>query len=120
MRKPDIATFIGTSAFRYNELTSVMISSNVTSIRDLTFANNRLTSITIPSGVATVKEHAFYENDLTSVIIPNNVTSIANGVFRNNENLTSACIEAAEDNITIHSNTFPTSVTITYDSDCSD
>ena len=84
-------TSIGSSAFFWNQLTSVVIPSSVTSIGDYAFSWNGLTSISIPNSVTTIQEAAFYGNQLTSITIPNSVTTIKWNTFRHNQ-LTSVTI----------------------------
>jgi formylglycine-generating enzyme required for sulfatase activity len=78
-------TWIGDHAFYKNQLTSVAIPANVTTIYDGAFRENNLTSITIPSSVTSIREAAFSQNRLTSVIIPSSVASIGNSVFQDNQ-----------------------------------
>ena len=84
-------TTIGEYAFRYNNLTSVVIPDSVTTIGGGAFERNYLTSIVIPNSVTTIGEYAFQSNNLTSVVIPNGVTTIGNWAFADN-NLTSVTI----------------------------
>jgi hypothetical protein len=91
-------TSIGSSAFMYNQLTSVTIPDSVTSIGSYAFYNNQLASVTIPNSVTSIGNYAFRNNQLTSVTIPDSVTSIGNGTFNNNQ-LTSVTIPDSVTNI---------------------
>ena len=79
------ATSIGSSAFVYNQLTSVTIPDSVTNIGSYAFYGNLLTSVTIPNSVTNIGESAFQGNQLTSVTIPDFVTSIGNYAFGQNQ-----------------------------------
>ena len=76
---------IGTRAFYYNQLTSVIIPSSVTTIGWGAFRKNQLTSVIISEGVKAISSIAFIENKITSVIIPNSVIKIEGGAFNNNQ-----------------------------------
>ena len=82
---PNSVTSIGNSAFYYNKLTSVIIPSSVTTIGWGAFRNNQLTSVIISEGVKAISAIAFIENKITSVIIPNSVIKIEGGAFNNNQ-----------------------------------
>jgi hypothetical protein len=84
-------TTIGTSAFEFNALTSVIIPDSVTIIGDYAFSENALTSVIIPDSVTTIGGYAFISNALTSVIIPDSVTTIGGAAFFDNA-LTSVVI----------------------------
>ena len=88
---PDSVTTIGKQAFRDNDLTSVVIPDTVTTIGDSAFESNKLTSVVIPNSVTTIGAYAFYLNKLTSVVIPDSVTSIGISAFESNK-LTSVVI----------------------------
>ena len=88
---PEGVASISSEAFRNNKLTSVSIPNGVTSIGNSAFQSNKLTSVSIPNGVTSIGNSAFQSNKLTSVSIPNGVTSIGNSVFQNNK-LTSVVI----------------------------
>ncbi|MDD3868517.1 MAG: leucine-rich repeat domain-containing protein [Candidatus Absconditabacteria bacterium] len=78
-------TSIGTNAFSYNQLTSVIIPGSVTSIGDNAFERNQLASLILGTGVISIGYKAFYDNQLTAAIIPNSVTSIGNYAFTSNQ-----------------------------------
>jgi hypothetical protein len=75
---------IGDAAFGGNRLTSIIISDSVIDIGEMTFANNQLTDVIIPDGVNSIGASAFFNNQLTSVIIGNSVTSIGTRAFASN------------------------------------
>jgi hypothetical protein len=89
-------TTIGTSAFEFNALTSVIIPDSVTIIGDYAFSENALTSVIIPDSVITIGDDAFVSNALTSVIIPDSVTTIGGVAFFDNA-LTSVTIPDSVD-----------------------
>jgi uncharacterized repeat protein (TIGR02543 family) len=76
-------TAIGSSAFAASSaLTSVVIPSSVTLIKDRAFRSTDLTSVVIPSSVTTIEDLAFYECImLASVDIPASVSSIGVEAF---------------------------------------
>lgn len=88
---PDGVTVIGTYAFTFNQLTSVIIPDSVIIIGDQAFQYNQLTSVTIGNSVTNIENSAFYGNQLTSVVIPNSVTDIGQFAFHTNQ-LTSVTI----------------------------
>ena len=82
---PNSVVSIGSDAFYSNKLTSVIIPSSVTTIGWGAFRNNQLTSVIISEGVKAISSIAFIENKITSVIIPNSVIKIEGGAFNNNQ-----------------------------------
>ncbi|MCL1929140.1 MAG: leucine-rich repeat domain-containing protein [Treponema sp.] len=60
-------------AFESNELSSITLPTNITSIEERAFANNDLTSVIIPNSVTSIGEYAFSFNRLTSITIGANV-----------------------------------------------
>jgi len=82
---------IGNRAFYQDQLTSVTIPDNITTIERSAFSRNQLTSVTIGNNVTKIEAEAFYQNQLTSVMIPDNVTTIGNSAFAYNR-LTSVTI----------------------------
>ena len=79
-------TTIGNHAFKYNQLTSVVIPEGVTTIGSYAFSSNKLTSVVISEGVTTIREGAFYDNKLTSLVIPEGVTTIGDYAFKKHYN----------------------------------
>ena len=82
---PNSVVSIGSDAFYSNKLTSVIIPSSVTTIGWGAFRENQLTSVIISEGVKAISSIAFIENKITSVIIPNSVIKIEGGAFNNNQ-----------------------------------
>lgn len=77
-------THIGTDAFYYKTLNSVVISDGVTHIGIWAFGNNELTNVIIPNSVAYIDEGAFADNNITNITIPEGVTHIGEWAFHNN------------------------------------
>ena len=131
---PNSVTWIGTEAFAYSKLTSIIIPGSVTSsagfddygafsycsnltnviiqngvttIPGSAFQGCRLlTSVTIPSSVTIIGGCAFdYCTSLTSVTIPNSVTSIEVAAFRNT-GLTSVTIPNSVTSLGVYGSTF--------------
>ena len=115
---PDSVTSIGGYAFYYNALTSVTIPDSVTTIGDNAFGSNDLTSVTIPDSVISIETYAFGANDLASVIIGSGITSIGPKAFADNNDLTSVCIEANQDDVTESDEAFHITPTYDADGDC--
>ncbi len=96
--KPVTGFVTGTSSsptFKKNtNITSVVLSNNISSIANYTFKNcTNLTHITIPNCVKSIGSIVFEHCDsLTSVEIPDSVTSVGNGMFRYCGNLTNVII----------------------------
>ena len=115
---------IGSRAFiQCHDLTSVIISNNVTKIEMQAFYGDlRLNSITIGNNVTEIGESAFLGcRSLTSITIPNSVTTIGAGAFDGCTGLTSVIMgsnvkvigeEAFSDCSGMTSVTIPSSVTI--------
>jgi hypothetical protein len=78
------ANSIGSSAFGYNQLTSVTIPDSVTDIGTSAFRNNQLSAVTIPNSVTIIGSSAFQNNQLSAVTIGNSVTIIGSGAFNSN------------------------------------
>ena len=78
-------TTIGDSAFRYNKLTSVVISEGLTTIGNSAFSNNQFTNVVIGDSVITIGDNAFSSNRLSSVIIPDSVITIGDDAFLKNK-----------------------------------
>ena len=76
-------TTIGTEAFRYTDLTSIVLPNSVISIEVGAFEDcYSLTSIEIPNSVNYIGHYAFYNCPaLTSIEIPMYVTSISSNAF---------------------------------------
>ena len=80
----DSVKIIGNDAFRWANLTSVVIPNSVTSIGDYAFEGLQVTSVIIGSSVTSIGSSAFERTNLVSVSIPNSVTSIGPRAFQNN------------------------------------
>ena len=74
---------IGEGAFRFCDMTSIMLPDGLTSIGDSAFNwCGSLTNITLPDGLTSIGDRAFYSCDsLTSVTLPDSLTSISEGAF---------------------------------------
>ena len=89
---PSTVTSIPSHAFyNFASLESITLPEGVTSIGDHTFENcSSLRSITLPEGVTSIGDYAFRHcYSLTSIIIPEAVTSIGDYAFYNCRSLTS-------------------------------
>ncbi|GAX00403.1 DUF5776 domain-containing protein [Secundilactobacillus silagei] len=80
--KPENIEYIGKSAFKGNQLTSITLP-NVKTIRNSAFKDNQLTSVTLPN-VETIEDSAFYGNQLNNVTLPN-VKTIGYSAFYGNQ-----------------------------------
>ncbi len=70
-------------AFYYSNLTTVIISSNVSSIVGYAFSYSKFTTITIPNNIKTINGYVFNGcTELTEVIIQSGVESINDYAFR--------------------------------------
>lgn len=75
---------IGSLAFAYQGINSVVIPSTVTIIESNAFYANNLTSINLPEGLKEIRSSAFRSNKLTSLVIPTSVTNIETFSFSEN------------------------------------
>jgi len=100
---PNNVTTISSSAFANNKLTNVIIPNSVTSIGGSVFENNQLTSVTISNSVSSIGYREFKKNQLTSITIPNSVTYIGVEAFSENQ-ITNITIGAG---VTIGKDAFP-------------
>ena len=105
---PSTLTKIGSGAFSYTSLKSVVIPASVTEIGDHAFSGcSSLTSIDIPEGVTKIGSGAFYGcTSLTSITIPASVTEIGNYAFQNCTSLKSVVIPASVTEIEYNTNVF--------------
>ncbi len=80
---PQDITEIKDNTFRgWNNLDTLTIPSNVTSIGELAFAGSTLKGIVLPEGLTEIKEYAFaWCNDLATVAMPSSVVSIGRMAF---------------------------------------
>ena len=77
-----VGIFLTQSGYPNNNLSTVIIGENVTSISEGAFHNcSSLSSITIPNSVTSIGAWAFDHTSLSSITIPNNVTSIGDCAF---------------------------------------
>ena len=81
-----------------NNIKTIVIPSDVTSIGNAVFFEARITNAIIPDSVTSIGDQAFKDcSDLTSITIPDSVTSIGSGAFDSCSGLTSITIP---DNVT--------------------
>jgi hypothetical protein len=85
---PDSVIIIAKGAFGNNQLTSLILGKNVTTIGGNdpyypsgAFENNKLTNVVIPDSVVTIEQSAFKNNQLTSIILGKKVTTIGGGEY---------------------------------------
>jgi uncharacterized protein YjdB len=98
---PNSITRIGDYAFWacYLNLNTLTIPENVTSIGHSAFKNNEISSIIMPDGVINIGIEAFAENNrLTSVTIPKSVVNYESGTFYDCKNLTSINVDSENNN----------------------
>jgi hypothetical protein len=97
-------TWIGEEAFMDNDnITSVIIGSNVTNIGKLSFWGcDKLTSVELGNSVETIHEQAFsYMESLTSIKLPNSVRTIDINAFSHCNGLTSITLNEGLETIDI-------------------
>ncbi len=84
-------TSIGTYAFCYTKVTSVVVPSTVTSIGSECFmGTNYLTSVTLPEGLTSLGKGCFYQCwALPSITLPSTLTSMGDECFAQCPKLTS-------------------------------
>lgn len=80
-----MVTKIGSSAFQWMELQSIVLPETLIEIGDYAFEYNNLKEIVLPNSLVTIGSYAFTYNELESVIIPDAVETIEYGTFRNNK-----------------------------------
>jgi len=68
-----------------NELTSIDLPQNLTTIGPFAFWDNMLTSISLPQNLTTICQSAFARNKLTSISLPQNLTTICQSAFARNK-----------------------------------
>ena len=90
---PDDVTTIGTAAFAFSNLTSLIIPGSVTTIGTAAFSYSNLTSLIIPGSVTTIPMNmSSFCYNLTNVTIGNGVKEILIGAFMNCPKLTSVVL----------------------------
>ena len=98
------------------------IPNSVTSVENSAFSGcSSLTNIIIPDSVTSIENSAFeWCTSLTNITIPDSVTSIGNCAFWNCTGLTDIYYNGTEaewNQISMHTSTVPSSVTVHYNSD---
>ena len=80
-------TTIGTGAFAQNNLTTLTIPQNITSMRMYAFHKNNLVNLNLSNAInlTTIPEGAFSYNLLQSINFSNSVTTISKGAFQFNK-----------------------------------
>ena len=91
---PDTVIDIGTSAFRNcSYLKYVVIGKGVKYIGNSAFLDcGNLVDVTLPEGVETLDNFAFSKSSITNIVLPNSVTSIGSSAFRDCDDMTSVTI----------------------------
>lgn len=89
------ANVIPRTAFFGKKLTSVLLPVNLVTIGYAAFAGcDQLQSITLGTNVSTIEDYAFAGSGLTSINLPSTVVNMGKGVFSRCEALQSAVIDA--------------------------
>ena len=84
---PETVTKIGTLAFAYTGLKSIILPGRLTEIGEEAFYSCRnLETVAIPESVAKIDPDAFARSGLKSITLPHGV-NIGEGAFRNCNNL---------------------------------
>ena len=79
---PSTLTDLGTYAFEYSDLSSVVFSEGIEVIPPCTFSNcKNLTSVALPNGLTTISEDAFRSTSLSSIELPSSLTRIDSHAF---------------------------------------
>ena len=76
---------IGCFAFKYFQLTSLVLPVGLISIGQSAFFESRLTSLVLPEGLTHIGASAFYESRLTSLVLPEGLTDIGEDAFVNSQ-----------------------------------
>ena len=92
---------IGTRAFGFTGLTTIMLPDSVETIGESAFDHcNKLTSVTLGSGLKSIGNYAFnYCSALSSINIPEGVTFLGNSAFNNCTSLESINIPGSVNTI---------------------
>jgi hypothetical protein len=107
---PDSIMSIKSFAFSKNDLSSLDLSNNLTTIGAFAFRENQLSSLSIPNSVISIESYAFYKNQLQSLTLSESLTSIAASTFSSN-NLASVILP--ESVVSIGDNAFSRNVLVT-------
>jgi len=78
-------TVIGTSAFAWTRLDSVVIPDSVTTIAAFAFQGDGLPAVTLPAHLVTIGYYAFRSNALTSLTIPDSAVNVDEAAFEYND-----------------------------------
>ncbi len=76
---------IGSSAFSFNQLSSLVVPNSVTVIRDGAFGYNQLTTLQLGNSISIIGSAAFISNRLTTLQVPDSVIAIENSAFQKNK-----------------------------------
>ncbi|MBS2100924.1 leucine-rich repeat protein, partial [Carboxylicivirga linearis] len=99
VKLPGTITTIGESAFYgNNNLQSINVTNNLTTIGASAFAYTGFRSFTIPNSVVTLGNSAFAQSNLSSLKISNSITEIGDAVFMGN-NLSKVTIPSSVEKI---------------------
>ncbi|MEK5209630.1 leucine-rich repeat protein [Psychrobacillus sp. FSL H8-0510] len=77
--------YIGNSAFKGNNLKSVILPEGIKTIASNAFQNNLLTSVNLPNKLTKIELNAFENNQLETILLPSSLTTLGNYVFKNNK-----------------------------------
>ena len=89
---PSNITSIGAAAFEYSALETINLPNTVTNIGDSAFAYSFLDDITLPTGITNIGNGVFAGSFLTDITIPNGVTSIGDSAFYSCSELTNVSL----------------------------
>ncbi|MDE6769744.1 MAG: leucine-rich repeat domain-containing protein [Muribaculaceae bacterium] len=85
---PENVESIGISAFSgCHNLTEIELPSALSKIGSSAFSHTGLTTISLPEGITDIPENAFFYADLENIILPSTITTIGSSAFSDCKNL---------------------------------